>query len=55
MVANFWLRPGNTHSANNILAFLEATLRHLGNKTVGLLREDSDEIRRTSHAGNLAP
>lgn len=41
MVANFWLRPGNTHSANNIRAFLEATLRHLGNKTVGLLRADS--------------
>ena len=41
MVANFWLRPGDTHSANNILAFLEATLRHLGNKTVGLLRADS--------------
>jgi hypothetical protein len=41
MVANFWLRPGNTHSANNILAFLEATLRHLGSKTVGLLRADS--------------
>ena len=41
MVANFWLRPGNTSSSNNILAFLHSTLRHLGNKTVGLLRADS--------------
>lgn len=40
-VANFWLRPGNTSSSNNILEFLESTLRHLGNKTVGLLRADS--------------
>ena len=41
MVANFWLRPGNTHSANNVLQFLEATLAHLGEKKVGLLRADS--------------
>lgn len=41
MVANFWLRPGNTSSSNNILNFLASTLRHLGNKTVGLLRADS--------------
>lgn len=41
MVANFWLRPGNAHSANNVLQFLEATLHHLGNKVVGLLRADS--------------
>jgi Transposase DDE domain group 1 len=41
MVANFWLRPGNTSSSNNILEFLASTLRHLGNKTVGLLRADS--------------
>ena len=41
MVANFWLRPGNAHTANNALAFIESTLRHLGNKTVGLLRADS--------------
>ena len=41
MVANFWLRPGNAHSANNILQFLESTLHHLGDKTVGLLRADS--------------
>lgn len=41
LVANFWLRPGNAHSANNILQFLESTLHHLGNKAVGLLRADS--------------
>lgn len=41
MVANFWLRPGNTHSANNILQFLQSTFHHLGDKTVGLLRADS--------------
>lgn len=41
MVANFWLRPGNAHSANNLLQFLESTLAHLGEKIVGLLRADS--------------
>lgn len=53
MVANFWLRPGNTNSANNILEFLAATLRHLGTKTVGLLRADSgffdDAVMRFLH------
>ena len=41
LVANFWLRPGNAHSANNFLPFLESTLHHLGDKIVGLLRADS--------------
>lgn len=41
MVVNFWLRPGNTHSSNNMLQFLESTLHHLGDKIVGLLRADS--------------
>jgi len=41
LVANFWLRPGNVHSANNALQFLESTLAHLAGKTVGLLRADS--------------
>lgn len=41
LVANFWLRPGDTHSANNVLQFLESTLAHLADKTVGLLRADS--------------
>ena len=58
MVANFWLRPGNTHSALNILAFFEATLRHLGDKTVGLLRADSGffdkSIMNFLHAKGIA-
>ena len=41
MVANLWLRPGNTHSANNAYAFLDNTLARLANKRVGLLRADS--------------
>lgn len=41
MVANFWLRPGNTGSANNIVAFLEETFTILKDKTVGLFRADS--------------
>jgi hypothetical protein len=41
MMANFWLRPGNTGSANNVLAFFDSTLAHLGNKVVGLVRADS--------------
>jgi hypothetical protein len=36
-----WLRPGNAHSANHILQFLEATLHPLGDQGVGLLRADS--------------
>lgn len=41
MIANCWLRPGNTSSANNVQAFLAHTLHHLGNKQVCLLRADS--------------
>lgn len=41
LVANFWLRPGNVYSSNNVLQFLESTLAHLEGKTVGLLRADS--------------
>lgn len=41
MVANFWLRSGNAHTANNFKAFLEETLSFLGNKKIGLLRLDS--------------
>ena len=58
LVANFWLRPGNAHSANNVLQFLESTLHHLGNKVVGLLRADSgffDEAVMTALEGkNIA-
>jgi len=41
MVANFWLRPGDSHSANNFQVFLEETLRHFPDKRIGLLRLDS--------------
>lgn len=48
MVANFWLRPGNTGASSNFLNFLEDTLSKLVGKKVGLLRADSgffsDEI-----------
>lgn len=40
MVANFWLRPGNSSSANNVLNFLQETFSILSNKTIGLLRAD---------------
>jgi Transposase DDE domain group 1 len=36
-----WLRSGNT-SSNNLLSFLEDTLSRLKNKTIGLIRLDSD-------------
>ena len=41
MVANIWLRPGNTGAANNFCSFLCETLSHLAGKTIGLLRADS--------------
>jgi hypothetical protein len=41
MVANFWLRSGDAHTANNFEPFLIQTLSHLKNKTIGLLRADS--------------
>lgn len=41
LVANFWLRPGNTASSHNIAGFLEATLHNLGQTKVGLFRADS--------------
>lgn len=41
MVANFWLRSGNTSSANNFVGFLEETLSIFGDKKVGLVRLDS--------------
>jgi DDE family transposase len=41
MVANFWLRPGNTSSANNVLNFLEETFSILSGKVIGLLRADA--------------
>jgi len=41
LVANMWLRSGNTSAANNFLSFLEDTLSKLKNKTIGLIRLDS--------------
>ena len=41
MVANFWLRSGNSSSANNFIGFLEDTLSKFGDKKVGLIRLDS--------------
>lgn len=41
LVANFWLRPGNTASSNNIEGFIESTLENLGATQVGLFRADS--------------
>ena len=41
MIANYWLRPGNTSASTNYLAFLEDTLSRLQGKKVGLVRMDS--------------
>jgi hypothetical protein len=41
MVANFRLRPGDAHTANNFRAFPEETFRFIGDKKTGLLRLDS--------------
>lgn len=41
MVANCWLRSGNTNSSSNCIHFLEETFRILKHKTIGLFRADS--------------
>lgn len=41
LVANMWLRPGNSNTANNLENFLSQTLSHLGQTKVSLLRDDS--------------
>lgn len=42
MLANVWLRPGNSSSANNAISFLQSSIENLGpDKRVGLLRADS--------------
>jgi hypothetical protein len=41
MIANCWLRPGNSGSANNVQSFLTHTLENLSGKKVGLVRADS--------------
>ena len=46
MIANYWLRPGNTSASTNYLAFLEDTLSRLEGKRVGLVRMDSGFFAR---------
>ena len=41
MIANVWLRPGNTGSANNVIDFSHVTRANLAGKAIGLLRADS--------------
>lgn len=42
MVANAWLRPGNTAASSNCEAFMDETFEHsLGGQQVGLVRADS--------------
>ena len=41
LIANMWLRSGDSSSANNFLNFLEDTLAKCGDKKVGLIRLDS--------------
>lgn len=41
MVANFWLRPGNTGASSNFHNFLDDTISKLKDKKIGLLRADS--------------
>lgn len=47
LVANLWLRPGASHTANNALGFLEATLENLDNTRVGLFPADSGFYDKT--------
>lgn len=41
LVANFWLRSGNSSASEGFVAFLEDTLSKLKNKVVSLIRLDS--------------
>jgi hypothetical protein len=41
MVANMWLRSGDSHTSCNLIGFLHNTLEHLEGKRVRLLRLDS--------------
>jgi hypothetical protein len=41
LVANIWLRSGDSNSANNFVSFLSDTLTKFGDKKVGLVRLDS--------------
>ncbi|PKP15777.1 MAG: hypothetical protein CVU06_15925 [Bacteroidetes bacterium HGW-Bacteroidetes-22] len=46
MIANFWLRPGDSYTTNNFLSFLKDTLDKLSGIEVGLLRADSGFIAK---------
>lgn len=41
MVANFWLRSGDSHTAGGFRRFLAETIERLPGKTIGLVRLDS--------------
>ncbi len=41
MAVNFWLRSGNSYTANNFINFIENTFERLAGKTIGLFRADS--------------
>jgi hypothetical protein len=41
LIANFWLRSGDTASSSNFLSFLENTLKKLEGRKVSLVRMDS--------------
>ena len=41
MIADYWLRSGNTSASTNYISFLDDTLSRLQNKKVGLIRMDS--------------
>jgi Transposase DDE domain group 1 len=41
LVANMWLRSGDTSASNNFIGFLEDTLAKLEGKTISLIRLDS--------------
>ena len=41
MAVNFWLRSGNSYTANNFFNFIENTFERLEGKTIGLFRADS--------------
>ena len=47
MIANYWLRPGDTSAATNYLSFLDNTLDRLKGKKVGLVRMDSGFFGRS--------
>lgn len=41
MAVNFWLRSGNSYTANNFYGFIESTFERLEGKMIGLFRADS--------------